>query len=112
MVWGISWWYEASKQVLLDNRISARFWGAAVLSYHYPHLFADRISVTFWAPSKSRRDGLVRLRTHSHSGVEVPVRLRIHRPVTEGYCVVATRGGEPPEVNCQSVTNASKAKAK
>ena len=61
---------------------------------------------------KSRRDGLVRLQMHSHSGVEVPVRLRIHRPVTEGYCVVATRGGEPPEVNCQSVTNASKAKAK
>jgi hypothetical protein len=24
--------------------------------------------------------------------------------VTEGYCVVATRGGELPEVNCQSVT--------
>jgi len=23
--------------------------------------------------------------------------------VTEGYCVVATRGGELPEVNCQSV---------
>ena len=24
--------------------------------------------------------------------------------MTEGYCVVATRGGELPEVNCQSVT--------
>lgn len=47
---------------------------------------------------------MVRLQTHSHSGVEVPVRLKIHQPVTEGYCVVATRGGEPPEVNCQSVT--------
>ena len=47
---------------------------------------------------------LVRLRRRLHGGVEVPVRLRIHRPVTEGYCVVATRGGELPEVNCQSVT--------
>ena len=28
-----------------------------------------------------------------------------HRPVTEGYCIVATRGGELPEVNCQSVTH-------
>jgi hypothetical protein len=36
--------------------------------------------------------------------VEVPVRLMVYRPVTEGYCLVATRGGEPPEVNCQSVT--------
>ena len=36
--------------------------------------------------------------------MEVPVRLKIHRPVTEGYCVVATQGGELPEVNCQSVT--------
>ena len=51
-----------------------------------------------------RRGGLVRLRTHPHSGVEVPVRPTIHRPVTEGYCVVATQGGELPEVNCQSVT--------
>src|SRR5439155_13064656 len=55
-------------------------------------------------PCKSRRGGLVRLRTHPHSGVEVPVRPTIHRPVTEGYCVVATQGGELPEVNCQSVT--------
>ena len=47
---------------------------------------------------------LVRLRGRSHSGVEVPVRPLIHRPVTEGYCAVATRGGELPEVNCQSVT--------
>jgi hypothetical protein len=46
----------------------------------------------------------VRLRTHSHSGVKVPVRLRYHRSVTEGYCVVATQGGELPEVNGQSVT--------
>jgi len=46
----------------------------------------------------------VRLRERSHSGVEVPVRPLIHRPMTEGYCVVATRGGELPEVNCQSVT--------
>src|SRR6266550_3994238 len=37
---------------------------------------------------------MVRLRTHPHSGVEVPVRLTIHQPVTEGYCVVATQGGE------------------
>ena len=46
----------------------------------------------------------MRLRTHPHSGVEVPVRLTIHQPVTEGYCVVATQGGKLPEVNCQSVT--------
>src|SRR5438270_9843621 len=58
------------------------------------------------------RGAMVRLRTHSHSGVEVPVRLRIHRPVTEGYCVVATRGGEPPEVNCQSVTKHKRSKGK
>lgn len=45
----------------------------------------------------------MRLRGRSHSGVEVPVRPLIHRPVTEGYCSVATRGGELPEVNCQSV---------
>src|SRR5437763_1502074 len=37
---------------------SDRLWSAAVLSYHYPHLIADRISFTFWARSKSRRDGL------------------------------------------------------
>ena len=46
----------------------------------------------------------MRLRRRSHSGVEVPVRPQIHRPVTEGYCAVITRGGELPEVNCQSVT--------
>ena len=46
---------------------------------------------------------LVRLRGRLHGGVEVPVRPKHHRPVTEGYCVVATRGGELPEVNCQSV---------
>jgi hypothetical protein len=51
-----------------------------------------------------RRQFPVRLQTHSHCGVEVPVRPKIHRPVTEGYCVVVTRGGELPEVNCQSVT--------
>jgi hypothetical protein len=59
-------------------------------------------------PGETTRDrlkpGLVRLRVRLHGGVEVPVRPRIHRPVTEGYCVVATRGGELPEVNCQSVT--------
>ena len=47
---------------------------------------------------------LVRLRGRLHGGVKVPVRPKYHRPVTEGYCVVATRGGELPEVNCQSVT--------
>jgi hypothetical protein len=47
---------------------------------------------------------LVRLRRRSHSGVKVPVRPQIHRPVTEGYRAVVTRGGELPEVNCQSVT--------
>jgi len=46
----------------------------------------------------------VRLRGRLHGGGEVPVRPKYHRPVTEGYCVVATRGGELPEVNCQSVT--------
>ena len=35
--------------------------------------------------------------------MKVPVRLKYHQPVTEGYRVVATRGGELPEVNCQSV---------
>jgi hypothetical protein len=33
-----------------------------------------------------------------------PRQAEYHRPVTEGYCVVATRGRELPEVNCQSVT--------
>jgi hypothetical protein len=47
---------------------------------------------------------VVRLQGRLHSGVKVPVRPKYHRPVTEGYCVVATRGGELPEVNCQSVT--------
>src|ERR1035438_4765703 len=50
------------------------------------------------------RFAVVRLRGRLHGGVEVPVRPKYHRPVTEGYCVVATRGGELPEVNCQSVT--------
>ena len=59
---------------------------------------------------KPRRGGLVRLRTHPHSGVEVPVRLTVHQPVTEGYCVVATQGGELPEVNCQSVTELMQSK--
>jgi hypothetical protein len=54
----------------------------------------------------------VRLQTHSHCGVEVPVRPKIHRPVTEGYCVVATRGGELPEVNCQSVTRLEQSEGK
>jgi hypothetical protein len=55
-------------------------------------------------PKRQGTAALVRLRWRSHSGVEVPVRPLIHRPVTEGYCAVATRGGELPEVNCQSVT--------
>ncbi len=50
------------------------------------------------------RNVRVRLRGRLHNGVKVPVRSTYHRPVTEGYCVVATRGGELPEVNCQSVT--------
>jgi hypothetical protein len=50
------------------------------------------------------KSALVRLRGRLHGGVKVPVRPKYHRPVTEGYCVVATRGGELPEVNCQSVT--------
>src|ERR1039457_3354562 len=50
------------------------------------------------------RFAVVRLRGRLHGGVEVTVRPKYHRPVTEGYCVVATRGGELPEVNCQSVT--------
>jgi hypothetical protein len=54
--------------------------------------------------NKLQRSCLVRLQTHPHCGVEDPVRPKIHRPVTEGYCVVATRGGELPEVKCQSVT--------
>ena len=57
-----------------------------------------------WLRKSSVRSAMVRLRTHPHSGVEVPVRLTIHQPVTEGYCVVATQGGKLPEVNCQSVT--------
>lgn len=32
--------------------------------------------------------------------------------MTEGYCVVATRGGEPPEVNCQSVTELKQSNSK
>ena len=54
----------------------------------------------------------MRLRTHPHSGVEVPVRPTYHRPVTEGYCVVATQGGELPEVNCQSVTEPLQSRGK
>ena len=50
------------------------------------------------------KPALVRLRRRPHSGVEVPARPSVHRPVTEGYCVVATRGGELPEVNHPSVT--------
>src|SRR5438876_12211612 len=33
-----------------------------------------------------------------------PRQAEVHPPVTEGYCVVATRGGELPEVNNPSVT--------
>jgi hypothetical protein len=47
---------------------------------------------------------LVRLWRRTHSGVKVPVRRNVYPPVTEGYCVVATRGGELPEVNNPSVT--------
>jgi hypothetical protein len=36
--------------------------------------------------------------------VRVPVRWNVHPPVTEGYCVMATWGGELPEVNNRSVT--------
>jgi hypothetical protein len=61
---------------------------------------------------KLRRSAMVRLQTHSHCGVEVPVRPKIHRPVTEGYCVVVTRGGELPEVNCQSVTRPEQSEGK
>jgi hypothetical protein len=46
----------------------------------------------------------VRLWRRIHSGVKVPVRRNVHPPATEGYCVVATRGGELPEVNNPSVT--------
>ena len=42
------------------------------------------------------KPGLVRLRGRLHGGVEVPVRPKHPRPVTEGYCVVATRGKELP----------------
>jgi hypothetical protein len=58
-----------------------------------PRGFVDRL-----------KPALVRLRRRPHSGVEVPARPSVHRPVTEGYCVVATRGGELPEVNHPSVT--------
>src|SRR5881628_3133038 len=54
---------------------------------------------------------LVRLRGRSHSGVQVPVRPKIHRPVTEGYCVVVTRGGaaggELPVRNIRAKTKQS-----
>jgi hypothetical protein len=46
----------------------------------------------------------VRLRRRLHCGVEFPVRRNVHPPGTEGYCVVATRGGELLEVNNPSVT--------
>ena len=44
------------------------------------------------------------LRGRAHSRVEVPARRDVHSSETEGYCVVATRGGELPEVNNPSVT--------
>jgi hypothetical protein len=60
------------------------------------------------APGVPRSCGLksahVRLWRRIHSGVKVPVRRNVHPPATEGYCVVATRGGELPEVNNPSVT--------
>ncbi len=40
---------------------------------------------------------------HTQQG-EVPVRRNVHPVGTEGYRVVATRGGELPEVNNPSVT--------
>ena len=36
--------------------------------------------------------------------MKVPVRRKIYLPVTEGYCVLETGGGELPEVNPQSLT--------
>jgi hypothetical protein len=71
------------------------------LGVRCPVRMASRLETCDTADWKS---ALVRLRGRSHSGVKVPVRPQIHRPVTEGYCVVATRGEELPEVNCQSVT--------
>jgi hypothetical protein len=65
---------------------------------------AYTMSWTLRSVLRTGMSGLVRLRGRLHDGVEVPVRPKYHRPVTEGYCVVATRGGELPEVNCQSVT--------
>ena len=55
------------------------------------------------APSRVNAE-LVRLRRRLHCGVEFPVRRNVHPPGTEGYCVVATRGGELPEVSNPSVT--------
>jgi len=46
----------------------------------------------------------VRLCARLTSRVKVPTRL-CSKPVTEGYCVVETRGGELLEVNNQSVGN-------
>ena len=57
----------------------------------------------FGAPHRLKA-GLVRLQRRPYSGVRVPVRRNVHPPETEGYCVVATRGGELPEVNNPSVT--------
>jgi hypothetical protein len=55
-------------------------------------------------PKAPEYGALVRLRRRTHSRVKVPVRRNVHPPVTEGYCAVATRGGELPEVNHRSVT--------
>lgn len=51
---------------------------------------------------------LVRLQRRLPSRVRVPVRRTVHPPVTEGYCVVVTRGGELPEVNHPSARTCMK----
>jgi hypothetical protein len=79
------------------------------VSYRHWQLRLDSIVLTPQGQIQLRSGqpqsaALVRLRRRPHSGVQVPVRPNVHRPVTEGYCVVATRGGELPEVNDPSVT--------
>src|SRR5580765_6247690 len=54
--------------------------------------------------NRTREASGVRLRRRAHSRVRVPARWNVHPPETEGYCVVAARGGELPEVNNPSVT--------
>ena len=55
-----------------------------------------------WCGPEASAPGRVRLRAHQVSGVRVPAGSRL-RPVTESYCVAMRRGGEPLEVNNQSV---------